>query len=218
LQMVVEAQDDAPSLSQASFASAQDPLPPQPDVTSVCRCSGVVAQISLPPVRDGRLVVDMSVFCICDQDVILSPPWQRQKPPWDVLYENTCGALPPVPPQLSVTPCGSCSYGVHPNSKIEVCVKISGVVVGHNSLFAGDAHVTVCGFLDAKFHMKVVKSVKMKPPEVALLELLSICAMHRSLRQDELCLLVGHQGSQSGIVPSSCANVIVALLPTYVYC
>jgi hypothetical protein len=86
-----------------------------------------------------------------------------------------------VPPQLSVAPFGRCSYGVHPNSKIEVCVKISGLVVGHNSFSTGDAQVTIRAFLDVEFHMKVVKSLKMKPPRVALLDLLSICVVHRRL-------------------------------------
>jgi hypothetical protein len=78
-------------------------------------------------------------------------------------------------------PSGHCSYGVHPNSKIEVCVKISGVVIGYNSFVAGDAQVTVCGFLGTESHMKVVKYVKMKPLEVVPLEMLSICDVHRRL-------------------------------------
>jgi hypothetical protein len=76
---------------------------------------------------------------------------------------------------IHVVPCRPCllnsappppssrySFGVHPNSKIKVCVKTSGVV--HNSS-AGDAQVVVRGFLAAKSHMKVVKSVKRKPPK-----------------------------------------------------
>jgi hypothetical protein len=77
LQMVIEAQDDAPSLTQASMASAQDPLPLQPAVALVGRCSGVVALISLaPPVRDDGQVVDLSVFSSCGRDAMLSPPYQ----------------------------------------------------------------------------------------------------------------------------------------------
>jgi hypothetical protein len=91
-----------------------------------------------------------------------------------------------MPPQFSVAPSGRCSYGVHPNSQIEVCVKFSGVVVGCNSFSTCDAQVTVRGFLDAEFHMKVVKSVMMKPSEFALLELLSICVVHRRLQRNEL--------------------------------
>jgi hypothetical protein len=57
LQLVVEEQGVAPSLSQASVASTQDTLPSQPAVPSVGRCSGIVAQISLAPsVRDGGQV------------------------------------------------------------------------------------------------------------------------------------------------------------------
>jgi hypothetical protein len=117
---------------------------------------------------------------------MLSPPCHRQKPPWDVLGENPCGALSLVPPLLSVSPSGRCSYGVCPNSKIEVCVKISGVVVGRDSFFIGDVHVSVWGLLDTEFLMKVVNSIKMKPPEVALRELWSIRVLHRRLRWDEM--------------------------------
>jgi hypothetical protein len=46
LQLVVEAQGDAPSSTQASIGSAQDPLPPQPDVLQL-----VVAQVSWPKSR-----------------------------------------------------------------------------------------------------------------------------------------------------------------------
>jgi hypothetical protein len=46
LQLVVEAQGDAPSSTQASISSAQDPLPPQPDVLQL-----VVAQVSWPKSR-----------------------------------------------------------------------------------------------------------------------------------------------------------------------
>jgi hypothetical protein len=55
------------------------------------------------------------------------------------------------------------------------------VVIGYNSFIAGDAQVTVCGFLGTESHMKVVKYVKMKPPEVVPMEMLSICAVHRRL-------------------------------------
>jgi hypothetical protein len=61
-------------------------------------------------------------------------------------------------------PFGHCSFGVSRYSKIEVCVKISEVVVGRNSS-ASDAQVIVRGFLAAKSHMNVVKSVKRKPLE-----------------------------------------------------
>jgi hypothetical protein len=60
------------------------------------------------------------------------------------------------------------------------------MVVGRNSFSAGDAQVTVRGSLAAESHKKVVKFVKMKSPEVAPLEMLSICAVHRRLRWVEL--------------------------------
>jgi hypothetical protein len=92
LHLVVEEQDVAPSLTQASIAS-------------VSHCSGTVAQISLAsPVRDDGQVVDLSVFSSCGWDAMLSPPWQRRKLPWDALGQNPCGALLPMPPQISVPP------------------------------------------------------------------------------------------------------------------
>jgi hypothetical protein len=69
---------------------------------------------------------------------------------------------------------------------MEVCVKSSGVVVGCNSFSAGVAQVTVHGFMDAEFRMKVIKYVKMKLPKVTLMELLSSHAVQRRLRRDEL--------------------------------
>jgi hypothetical protein len=105
LQLVVEEQGIAKSLSQASIASAQDPLPSQPIVASVGRWLGVVAQISLAsPVRDGGQVLDLSVFPSCGRDVMLSPPWQRCTTLLDELGENPCGAQSPMPPQISVPP------------------------------------------------------------------------------------------------------------------
>jgi hypothetical protein len=84
-----------------------------------------------------------------------------------------------------------CSSGVHPNFKIEVCVKISGVVIGRNSC-AGDTQVVVHGLLAAKSHMKVVKSIKMKPHEVAPMEMSLIRVMHWRLQWLELsyCMLL----------------------------
>jgi hypothetical protein len=95
-----------------------------------------VTQISLdPPVQDGGHVVDLSIFSSGGRDAMLSPPWQRQKPLWDALSENHYDALLLVPPPSSVPPpSGHRSYGVLSNSKIEVCVKISGVVVGHKKV------------------------------------------------------------------------------------
>jgi hypothetical protein len=76
LQVVVVEQGIAPSLTQASIASAQVSLPSQPTVASDGRCSGVVAQISLAlSMRDGRQVVDLSVFSSCGHDAMLSPHW-----------------------------------------------------------------------------------------------------------------------------------------------
>jgi hypothetical protein len=63
-----------------------------------------------------------------------------------------------MPPPISVP--HRCSYEVRSNNKIKVCVKISGVVLG-------------C--------LKVVKSVKMKPPDVAPLKMFLLCAVHRPL-------------------------------------
>jgi hypothetical protein len=61
------------------------------------------------------------------------------------------------------------------------------VVEGRNSCSTGDdAQVFVHGLLDTKCLMKVVNSIKMKPPEVALREVLSVSAVHRRLRRDEL--------------------------------
>jgi hypothetical protein len=122
-------------------------------------------------------VVELS-FSSCGREAMLSPPWQWRKPPWDALGENPYGALPLVPHQFRAAPSGRCSCGAHPNSPIEVCVKSSGLVVGCNSFSACDAQVTVCGFLDAELHMKVVKSLKMKPHEVTLMEFLLICIVH----------------------------------------
>jgi hypothetical protein len=74
--MVSKAQDDAPSLTQASNTSGQDPLPPWPAVASVGHCSGVVAQISLaPPMQYGGQVVNLSVFSGCGRDAVLLPPF-----------------------------------------------------------------------------------------------------------------------------------------------
>jgi hypothetical protein len=57
---------------------------------------------------------------------------------------------------------------------------------GRIPLSAGDAQASTCSFLIVEFHMKVVKSVKMKPPEVALLELLSFHTVHGSPCRDAL--------------------------------
>jgi hypothetical protein len=77
LQMVVEAQDDAPSLTLASITSAQDPWLPQPVVASIGRCLGVVAQISLaPPMRDGGQVVELRFFSSCGREAMFLPPCQ----------------------------------------------------------------------------------------------------------------------------------------------
>jgi hypothetical protein len=57
---------------------------------------------------------------------------------------------------------------------------------GRNPLSAGDATTSICSFLIVEFHMKVVKSVKKKPPEVALLELLLFHVVHGSSCRDAL--------------------------------
>jgi hypothetical protein len=113
-------------------------------------------------------------------------------------------------------PLQSCSYRVRPNSNKEVCVKISGVIVGRNSS-AGDAHVSVRGFLDTEFLMKVVNSIKMKPSEVALRDLLSIRAVHRRLGRDELSSCKSSRKLEWHC-PSSCAGMLIALLHAFAFC
>jgi hypothetical protein len=71
-----------------------------------------------------------------------------------------------MPPQISISSFGCLSYGVRSNSNIDICVNISGVVVGRDYFSVGDAVVFVRGFLGTKFLMKVVNAIKMKPPEV----------------------------------------------------
>jgi hypothetical protein len=164
LQLVIEGQGIATSLIQTSVASAQDPLPSQPTVALVSRCSGTMTLLSLDlPVRDGGQVVDLSVSSSGGRDTMLPPSWQQRKPLWDALGMNLGDTLLLVPLPISVPPpSGRCSYGVCSNSKIDVCVKFSGVVVGR---------------------MKVVKYVKMKPHEVAPMEMLLLRVVHRTLRQ-----------------------------------
>jgi hypothetical protein len=114
---------------------------------------------------------------------VLSPPRLQLKPPWDASCGNSCtfSLLPPLPPQHGVAPSGRCFYGVHRNSQFEVHAKFSGVVIGCISFSTSNTQVATCSFLNVEYHMKVVKSVKMKPPEVALLELLLICTVHGRL-------------------------------------
>jgi hypothetical protein len=133
-------------------------------------------------------VVQLSFFSSCRREVVLSPPQLWVKLPWDASCGNSCtyGGLPPLPPQHGIAPSGHYFCGVHPNSQLEVHVKFSGVVIGCISFSAGDAQVTTCSFLNVKYHMKVVKYVKMKPPEVTLLELLLICAVHGRLQRNAL--------------------------------
>jgi hypothetical protein len=71
-----------------------------------------------------------------------------------------CSALPP---QLGVAPSGRCYGGLHPNSKLEVCTKSGGVVVGCNPFSTGDLQVATGSFLCIAYHIKL--------PEVTLLEL-----------------------------------------------
>jgi hypothetical protein len=171
LQLVVKEQGVAPSLTQASIALAQGSLPSQQVIALLGHCSGVVPHSSLAPsLQDGGQVIDLSILSSCGCD-------EWHKPSWDAMGEETCGALLPEPPSFSIPTSSRCSSGVHPNSKIMVCVKINGVVVGRNSS-AGDSQVVVHGFLDAESHMKVVKFVNMKPPEVAPLEMSLIHVMH----------------------------------------
>jgi hypothetical protein len=139
-----------------------------------------------PSARVGGPVVEMSRFSTCGGET----PRQRLKPPWEVLSGKpcTCGGVPlaPAPPQPGIAPSVRCSYGAHPNSQLEMCVKLGGVVIGCNPLSVGDAPIFARCFLNAEYHIKVVKSVKMKPPEVTLLQLLSIRVVQRSPRWDAL--------------------------------
>jgi hypothetical protein len=59
--------------------------------------------------------------------------------------------------------------------------------------------------------MKVIKSVKMKPPEVAPLEMLSTCVVHRRMWWVELSSCRSSR-SRSGVIPNLCASVLVTLL------
>jgi hypothetical protein len=52
-----------------------------------------------------------------------------------------------------------------------------------NSFSAGDAQVAMRSSLNVEYHMKVVKSIKMKPPHIALVEMLSIRAVHGRLQR-----------------------------------
>jgi hypothetical protein len=161
LQLVVKEQGVAPSLIQAYVTTAQETLPSQPVVASVGRCSGTVTQISLdPPVRDGGLVVDLSIFSSGGRDAMLSPPWQQCKLSWDALSENPCGTLLLMPPPISVPPpvTAPMEYALTPRSRY--VSRLGGVVIGH---------------------LMVVKSVKMKPPDGAPLKMLMLCATHRPL-------------------------------------
>jgi hypothetical protein len=66
-------------------------------------------------------------------------------------------------------------------SGLVVHFKSCGVVLGCDSFSVGDAHAATRSSLNVEHHMKVVKSVNMKPPEVTLLEILSICIVHGRL-------------------------------------
>jgi hypothetical protein len=82
-----------------------------------------------------------------------------------------------------------------------------------NPLSTSDAQVSTHRFLNAEYHMKVIKSVKMKPHKVRFW---SCCrfALCMGVLAGMRCLLVGHQGSRSGVVPISHIGMLVAFLST----
>jgi hypothetical protein len=149
LQPVVEAQvDHATHLSQDTIESVHAPWPSQPNAASFGRLYGAPACV------DGQVVIDCCGPFSYTREVMLSPPRQGPKPPWDA---------PPLPHQLVITPPGRYYGSLHPNSQPEVCSKAGGVVVGCNLFFTGDPQVATGNFLCVAHHMKL--------PEVTLLKL-----------------------------------------------
>jgi hypothetical protein len=104
----------------------------------------------------------------CGRGVVLSPPRLQLKPPWDASC-SFGGGLPLLPPKHGVALSGRCS--------------------------SGDAQVATRSSLNVEHHMQVVKSVKMKPPEVALLGMLSFRVVHERLRQFTLQAAKRFEGS-----------------------
>jgi hypothetical protein len=118
-----------------------------------------------PPVRDGGQVVVLNNPS-CDRAVVLSPPRLRLKLPWDASCSSGVG-LPLLPPQHGLF--GRCS--------------------------SGDAQVVARSSLYVVHHMKVVKSVKMKPHEVTLLVLMLFRVVFWRLRQFVLQVTKRFRGS-----------------------
>jgi hypothetical protein len=97
------------------------------------------------------------------------PPLPRcgLKPPWVATGQIYCSCgIPPPRPPLIVAPSGRCSCAIHPRPK--VCISCSGLVVVCSSLIVGKDQVASCS---SRPYMEVVKSVKIKPPEVVSLVL-----------------------------------------------
>jgi hypothetical protein len=145
-------------LAQDIVASAQGPWPSHPDVASFSCYLGASTH------ADGQVVVDLCVSSSCGWEIILSPPRQGLKMPWDAS---------PLPPHLGVAPSSCCYGGLHPNSQLEVHTKSDGVVVGCNPLSAGDPQVATDSFLCIVYHVKC--------SEVTLLELLCIRVVGETL-------------------------------------
>jgi hypothetical protein len=159
LRLVIEEQDDlAPSLAQEATALAHDSRHDQEYivVASVgCYPSTVGHSSHAPLLGNGGQVVVLSNRSY-DRAVVLSPPRLWLKPSWDACCSFGAG-IPLLPPQDSVALSGRESGGV-------------AQVVARSSLYS-------------KLCMKVVKSVKVKPPEAALLVLLSFHFVLRRLRR-----------------------------------
>jgi hypothetical protein len=60
-----------------------------------------------------------------------------------------------LPPQLVVVPFSHCFGGLHPNSQLELCSKVGGVVVGCSLFSTGVRQVATGSFLRAVYHMKL---------------------------------------------------------------
>jgi hypothetical protein len=158
LRLVVEEQDGpAPSLAQEAIALAHDTWHDQESsiVASVGHYPSTNGHSSHAPLLgNGEQVVVLSNPS-CYRAVVLSLPRLPLKPSWDACC--SFGAdITLLPPQHSVALSDRDSDGV--------------------------AQVVTRNSLDAKHHMKVVKSIKMKPPKVTLLGLQSFHFVLQRLR------------------------------------
>jgi hypothetical protein len=86
----------------------------------------------------------------------------------------------------------------------------------HNPLSAGDARASTCSFLLSSFAWRWSSLSRWSH-----LRLLFWSYCHFTLCMGVLvgmcCLLAGHQGSRSGVIPNSHVGVLVVLLSTYLY-